>query len=740
MPHSARVPRPELAAIAPLTNVLHCPQVGCAIVFPEFVDICTEHITASGLAIEDFLSFEQECLDLDGLALVDYVLSLKARGCAVDVDGWASAGSGRHRRSLAEFFASAYVRGTPGCEWDQLDDLIHHVGEICCAGDTCDAAGNPASCRPGCAIATHKLMDQCGATMERVLGHDTMQAFSTFEEQCFDDADPSVFMQAIEHAHCPEDDPLFSIFVGSANGDSAVVASIANNNHVSLNGEPQGILQKGELWQGIVNRGDAFTASGPIYGIVQRGHGGGDRVMSPGFLQGTEFAVANSRRATAHLYMNCVDAPCHVTVSTGADVVDTQDIEPGGSAEIVVEGASGSDRAIIVSSTGPIVLAVGDGATTDYMPVAPVASEVFGVASTHLSIAAAGSEPMTVTETCDDTSTQDLQLPAAGAQLDRGGYSSQYTGKACKYQSSTMDGRGHPRQFAAHGYGDGDGGASTAFLPSDKMSTDFVAPIDFEFLVFVAAQPGTLTVDGIPRELDGADGVYKARVEAGSAGTQIESSVPVWATLESAATQEEQLLYGHNAGRNEDRRVYRIYVAQADSSVATVASIVDGNEILQNGESLGVFSAGDLWQGQVHGGDSFTASGPIYGISRSGSNAYVMAPGRLRGREFAVPNSRRSVAKLSIVCLENPCHVTVSTSDGVTNTEDMPPDSYLEVSVNGAVGGEEAISVSSSEPIVLAVGDASGDTDFMPVPPVAAEVPAPQQHHPFCLNAIELTN
>jgi len=35
---------------------------------------------------------------------------------------------------------------------------------------------------------------------------------------------------------------------------------------------------------------------------------------------------------------------------------------------------------------------VGDGATTDYMPVVPVSSEVFGIASTHLSIAAAGAE------------------------------------------------------------------------------------------------------------------------------------------------------------------------------------------------------------------------------------------------------------------------------------------------------------------------------------------------------------
>jgi hypothetical protein len=336
-----------------------------------------------------------------------------------------------------------------------------------------------------------------------------------------------------------------------------------------------------------------------------------------------------------------------------------------------------------------------------------------------------GAEAMVVTETCDDDSTADLQLPAAGAQLDRAGYASQYTGKACVYASATIDGNGRPRQFAAHGYGDGDGGASTAFLPLDKMSTDFVTPIDYEFIAFVAAQPGVLTVDGVGQiELVGAGGgVYKARLSSsGPAGTKIESSVPVWATLESATTQEEQLFYGHNAGMNEDRRLHRLYVAQANGEAATVASIADGNEILKNGEPLGTFAAGELWQGQVDSGDVFTAAGPIYGISRDGSHARVMVPGRLRGREFAVPNSRRSTAHLYVNCLESPCHVTVSTSDGVTNTEDIQAESFLEIVVTGAIGSDEAIVVSSSEPIVMAVSDGGGSIDYTPVPPVSTEV------------------
>jgi hypothetical protein len=78
------------------------------------------------------------------------------------------------------------------------------------------------------------------------------------------------------------------------------------------------------------------------------------------------------------------------------------------------------------------------------------------------------------------------------------------------------------------------------------FSTEFVTASSYEFLVFVSDEPGTVVVGGAAVELVGGQGVYKARVgQAGEAGVRISSSVPVWAMLEDAATNEEQLLFGN---------------------------------------------------------------------------------------------------------------------------------------------------------------------------------------------------
>jgi hypothetical protein len=77
---------------------LTCP-VGCALVFPEFTEICQAHIEEKGIEagmdpIDDYISFSEECLSVDGLALVEYALELKARGCSINLAGASGLGGG----------------------------------------------------------------------------------------------------------------------------------------------------------------------------------------------------------------------------------------------------------------------------------------------------------------------------------------------------------------------------------------------------------------------------------------------------------------------------------------------------------------------------------------------------------------------------------------------------------------------------------------------------------------------
>ena len=61
-------------------------QVGCAIVFPQFVETCRDHIRDQPELNEpEFEQFEETCLEQDGLALVEYALDLQNSGCHVDL-------------------------------------------------------------------------------------------------------------------------------------------------------------------------------------------------------------------------------------------------------------------------------------------------------------------------------------------------------------------------------------------------------------------------------------------------------------------------------------------------------------------------------------------------------------------------------------------------------------------------------------------------------------------------------
>ena len=62
----------------------NCP-VGCALVFPEFLETCRDHIREQDALMEsDFESFERQCFDQDGLALVEYAMMMQATGCVLD--------------------------------------------------------------------------------------------------------------------------------------------------------------------------------------------------------------------------------------------------------------------------------------------------------------------------------------------------------------------------------------------------------------------------------------------------------------------------------------------------------------------------------------------------------------------------------------------------------------------------------------------------------------------------------
>eukprot|EP01049_Picozoa_sp_SAG25_P022330 SAG25_NODE_8836_length_401_cov_1.149007_1_plen_104_part_01 len=91
---------------------------------------CRAHVKRDekNLKIIEFEAFEQKCLKQDALALVEYAMDMKKRGCFLDLSG---GGTGGRRR--VQTFVQQYVGSSDSkCSWDQIDDIAAAVDNLCC--------------------------------------------------------------------------------------------------------------------------------------------------------------------------------------------------------------------------------------------------------------------------------------------------------------------------------------------------------------------------------------------------------------------------------------------------------------------------------------------------------------------------------------------------------------------------------------------------------------------------------
>ena len=194
-----------------------CP-IGCAIVFPQFLETCTDHLASTGANVADMQTFQAECLAVDGLELVEYAIMLLERGCSINLDGLHGAGRrmllGRplgvqlEQRRLQAYLAPHLSSEEPLCTWDRVDDFAKEVDSVCCGNDNsgCPAGQPPADCSPGCAVTVHQFMMECSVTLAVILEPDDpfRANLESFEGICMDAAaGTQEFLTAIMGAHCP---------------------------------------------------------------------------------------------------------------------------------------------------------------------------------------------------------------------------------------------------------------------------------------------------------------------------------------------------------------------------------------------------------------------------------------------------------------------------------------------------------------------------------------------------------
>jgi hypothetical protein len=180
-----------------------CP-VGCALVYPQFLETCRTHIKQQTTLDETkFNAFEKKCLAVDSLALVEYAMELRSQGCTIDLQP-------HRRRRRTQSYLGQWIGSTAKkCGWDQIgawsarqrsfprflhglplaclppgtglcdelmqccgaatDDYAQTVDQICCGpgGSHCRGGAPPSGkCTPACAVAAHAFATDCQKTLQ----------------------------------------------------------------------------------------------------------------------------------------------------------------------------------------------------------------------------------------------------------------------------------------------------------------------------------------------------------------------------------------------------------------------------------------------------------------------------------------------------------------------------------------------------------------------------------------------
>ncbi len=190
-----------------------CP-VGCAIVFPEFLEICHDHVegheaTISTIELAEFEEFEHKCLTNDGLALVEYALDMKRRGCFVNLRGDGTQGGGGGALAPS---AEPWDPGMGGC-FDTYGDMIPCPPTPAPTMGPASEPWDPGAGMEGCFDAYGNMIP-CLPTPDGG-GHRRMQAFlmqrlGSSSDQCswdeIDDLanDVSMICCGPNNEHCPD--------------------------------------------------------------------------------------------------------------------------------------------------------------------------------------------------------------------------------------------------------------------------------------------------------------------------------------------------------------------------------------------------------------------------------------------------------------------------------------------------------------------------------------------------------
>jgi hypothetical protein len=162
-----------------------------------FMDDPSGDLAAHGVSCDQVLALGCDT-DLSGIQPTMPRGSLVSFSCPVSCEEC-------HRKGMAR-----WIETPNDCVWDNFDDRLNEVNEVCCAADgadpdaTCPRGGPPRACSPLCAVTFHSLTVDCGDKLLSLAGERQAAGFTAFDGLCTSErsVDPMVFLDAIATATC----------------------------------------------------------------------------------------------------------------------------------------------------------------------------------------------------------------------------------------------------------------------------------------------------------------------------------------------------------------------------------------------------------------------------------------------------------------------------------------------------------------------------------------------------------
>ena len=333
---------------------------------------------------------------------------------------------------------------------------------------------------------------------------------------------------------------------GAFSATDATVVSMVASNDVVIGGAADTLVTSLEgRNRSVAMLGTEVVAAGPIAAMWI---GAGGDALPPESFAGRAFVIPSPRFDEA-LFVVAPFGDATLTFTRPALAPVTV---PSGTAMQIATVVLDTD-AIVLDADAPVVVVRGS-VSGDITPMPPAATELLGVVSGTVRVAA-GPAGASLTYHSSDGTMATATVPANG-EISLTPSSAQGAGPAQRIFST--------EPIGAITYGDGDGGESVAFLPPELLGRELVMPVSAQFVAIATALPNTtcrlLRADGTELA-SGTTGPFATPVPGylffGSATNGLSLAGPaqlrctnaVWAEVEDASSETEKLMIAAPAHR-----------------------------------------------------------------------------------------------------------------------------------------------------------------------------------------------